>query len=79
MTFFVFTQSYCGMTLPHGEFDSITAARDRLNKRLRWLEKQDAVPEQLDPYTWEIPDDGQYMLVPDFCGVLQIRQNMNIR
>lgn len=65
----VVTQSFCGMTVPHGEFESVADARDRVQKRLKWLEREEFEVEQLDPYTWEVNSDG---MVSQHCGLLMI-------
>ena len=73
MSLHVYTQAYCGMTLPHGEYDSEADARERVQRRIAFAEKFGAEVIQLDPQTWEICEPDDCMLVPDWCGVLHMR------
>lgn len=67
----VATQGFSGMTVPHGEYETVTDARNRVKARIRFLEKHGYEVEQMDPMTWEVTSEG---LVDDNCGTLQIRK-----
>lgn len=74
MTYIVQTAASCGMTIPHGEFEELDEAIERVEARIGWLINQmGAEVVKLDKRNWEVLDDG-FALVPDFCGVLQIKE-----
>lgn len=50
----------------------MSEARDRVRRRLAWLECQGFSVEQLDPMTWEVTDDGT--CISGHCGLLAIRK-----
>ena len=73
MAYYVYTESYCGMTLNHGEFESYDDAQERAKKRREWAEAQDAPVSILRPHSrWEIEEPIGCGMVPDFCGVLHV-------
>lgn len=73
--FKVYTAAYCGMRLPHGDYDTLREARDRVAKRLSYLHyKMDCPIARLEPNVWEICEPENCMMVPDFCGILRIAE-----
>jgi hypothetical protein len=68
--FYVYTQAFCGMTVPHGEYEMRVDAMSRAKRRIAWVEEQRCEVTRLTQSQWEIQDDGSS--VPDFCGVLRV-------
>jgi hypothetical protein len=38
--FYVYTQTFCGMTVPHGEYEMRVDAMSRAKRRIAWVEEQ---------------------------------------
>jgi hypothetical protein len=67
--------AYCGMRVPYGEYESLDEARDRVAKRLRYVRNRLECPvAKLDRHEWEVMEPEGCMMVPDFCGILTIRE-----
>lgn len=85
-TFYVVTTAaFCGMSWPHGEFEDLQEAIDRVNARVKWAESQGCEVTDLGPDRngfphYEIGEPENCGLIPDYCGVLGIRaQDRRIR
>ena len=74
MTVQVITYAWCGMTLNHGVFDSLAAARQRLKQRIAWAEKQGCEIKRHSPTVIEIGEPINAGMVPDYCGMLRIEK-----
>lgn len=74
MTFIVETRSFCGMTLPHGEFDTVHAARHRVAQRLRFLRDEGFLVTTLDDDTWEVLEPDHALGISDYCGLIVIKR-----
>jgi len=72
--FNVTTYAYCGMTLPHGEYESIEDARSRAAQRIRYLRSEDFPVVKIGPLEWEVEEPEDCMMVPDCCGTLCIEE-----
>lgn len=66
----VVTHAWCGMTIPHDEFEDLDDAQDRLNQRCEWLRKQGCDLTFHSPHEIEVHEPEDCMMVPDFCGML---------
>ena len=67
------TRAFCGMTLPHGEYEDLAAAKQRVEQRVDYLAKLGCEVLQLDDSRWEVLEPEYASMVPDYCGVLAIR------
>lgn len=75
MAYTVDTFAYCGMRLPHGEFDTYQEARDRVKARIKWLkDRMGCEVNKLSTNEWEICEPETCFLVPDYCGYLKIQR-----
>lgn len=68
----VYTVGYCGMRLPHGEYDDLEDANLRAKQRILHVEKLGCLVTPLEPMEWEIGEPEDCAMVPDFCGYLKI-------
>ncbi len=74
-TYSVATQAYCGMTIPHGDGFTYQEAKERAKRRMEWFEKRiGGAISRLSPNTWELEEPEDAMMVPDACGILEIRK-----
>lgn len=72
--FIVETHAYCGMVLPHGEYYTLEEARGRVARRLRWARRQGSRFYAIGEHEWEIEEPEDCLMVPDFCGILAIKE-----
>lgn len=71
----VVTHAYCGMAISHGTFDDIEEARERIKRRISYLEKEQGCEVvELDEDEYEVLEPEGCQMVPDFCGILLIER-----
>lgn len=74
ITYEVKTYAYCGMVIPHREFDDIDAAIEYVDARIERLAKLGSETHHLGPFRWEVSEPENCSMVPDYCGTLVIKE-----
>jgi hypothetical protein len=74
-TYVVKTFAYCGMEIPHDEFETYEEALEYVNRRIDMLyEMHGAQTHKLEDNRWEVGEPENCNMVPDFCGTLVIKE-----
>lgn len=74
--YFVYTRTYYGHVLPHGEFDSYDEARECADKVVRRRREAEfpVTEDTSDVFgSWEIEEPPGCSMIPSQCGTLVIR------
>lgn len=74
MTYRVTTYGYCGMSIPHGDGYTYQEARERVKRRIAYLAKEGVTVERLSPNRFEALEPEDCMMVPDYCGIIEIER-----
>jgi hypothetical protein len=75
MTFSLTHAAYCGMSIPHGEFETRDEARTAAARIIRRRRRQGFPVTTLDRgERWEIEEPDDCFMVPDQCGVLSLSE-----
>lgn len=72
---YVYTRAHCGVTITHGEFDTLAEAHERASERREWLKKQGCECNPLSPQSWEVLEPDGCVFIPDYVGILYISKN----
>jgi hypothetical protein len=75
MSFSLSHAAYCGMRVPHGEFETRDDARAAVARIIRRRRRQGFPVTTLKPgEQWEIQEPEDCFMVPDQCGVLALTE-----
>lgn len=65
--------AYCGMTVPHGEYDTLPSARVKIAAILRRRRRQGfPIAVLTRGREWEVQEPDGALMVPDQCGILTL-------
>lgn len=66
------THAWCGMSISHGFFDTFEECVARVDRRAVWIREQGGSIERLDDLTWEVHENENAAMVPDWAGLIEI-------
>lgn len=68
------TNAFCGMMIPHGEYETYGEAQTRLKERCDYVKTLGCNLDYISPNEVEVGEPDNCGFIPDYCGILRIKK-----